>query len=216
MSDPASLTFSISWKHEPASPDLDANLEVVAEAASSADIVVVSVHAHRQGRWLRNFSHQAIERGACVVLVHGPHRICGIELYRGRPIFYSMGDFVYESEFVSRFPAEAYERVGLPADASISELTAARDAATSGLLRDRRTFEGFAALISTAKGQVNRVLLLPVDLRFDAVDGSRGRPHAASPRLGRQIIKTAADRSKKFGTQIQYDPKDNLGEVILG
>jgi poly-gamma-glutamate synthesis protein (capsule biosynthesis protein) len=151
-----------------------------------------------------------------VVLVHGPHHICGIELYRGTPIFYSMGDFVYESEFISRFPAEAYERVGLPADASISELTAARDSATSGLLRDRRTFEGFAALISTAEGRITRIRLLPVDLRFDSKNGGRGRPHTASPRLGRQIIKTAADRSKKFGTQIRYNPKDNLGKVILG
>jgi poly-gamma-glutamate synthesis protein (capsule biosynthesis protein) len=215
LTDLTSLKFSISWKHEPVSSDLNANLDVISEAASNADIVVVSVHAHRQGRWLRNFAHQAIERGARVVLVHGPHHIGGIELYRGTPIFYSMGDFAYEAEFVSRFPAEAYEQLGLAADASISELAAARGAARSGLLRDRRAFEGFAALISSGQRRVKRVLLLPIDLRFDSVDGSRGRPHAAPPRLGSQIIKTVADRSRKFGTRIHYDAKENLGEVIF-
>ena len=59
--------------------DLDANLAAVSEAKANADIVVVSIHAHRQGRWLRDFAHQIIDRGAHIVFIHGPHRVLGID-----------------------------------------------------------------------------------------------------------------------------------------
>ena len=102
--------------------DLHANLAAIAEGASNADVVVASLHAHRQGAWLLKFARQAIERGACVVFVHGPHQVRGIELYRGKPIFYSMGSFVYETEYITRLPSESYERLGLPADAPLRDL----------------------------------------------------------------------------------------------
>jgi len=48
-----------------------------------------------------------------VIVVTGPHQVRGVELYRGRPIFYSMGDFAFEAEYIERFPAEVYELAGL-------------------------------------------------------------------------------------------------------
>jgi len=77
--------------------DREANLAAIAEAAASADIVVASIHAHSQGGWLREFAGDAIERGADVVFIHGPHEVRAVELRDGKPIFYSMGDFVFES-----------------------------------------------------------------------------------------------------------------------
>ena len=87
------LEIAVSWGKEVAAIDAKANLESITAAASNANIVVVSIHAHRDGKWLVRFAHQAIERGASVVFIHGPHHVRGIELYRGRPIFYSMGYF---------------------------------------------------------------------------------------------------------------------------
>jgi poly-gamma-glutamate synthesis protein (capsule biosynthesis protein) len=111
-----SLQLNVEWGRQAAAADRKANLAAISEAASKADIVVLSVHAHRQGDWLTKFAHEAIDRGADIVFVHGPHQVRGIELYRGKPIFYSLGDFVFEAEQVARFPAEAYERLGLRAD----------------------------------------------------------------------------------------------------
>jgi poly-gamma-glutamate capsule biosynthesis protein CapA/YwtB (metallophosphatase superfamily) len=197
------------------SADLQANLDAVAEGASKADVVVASIHAHRQGAWLGKFARQTIERGAGVVFVHGPHHVRGIELYRGKPIFYSMGNFVYETEHITRFPAETYERLGLAPDATLSDLQRVRDELPTGLLRERQTFEGFVASISISVGKVTRIRLIPTDLQFDSDGESRGRPQLASPELGRRILQTVAGHSREYGTQISYEPGDNCGHVVL-
>jgi poly-gamma-glutamate capsule biosynthesis protein CapA/YwtB (metallophosphatase superfamily) len=193
--------------------DLIANLEAISEAASNAEIVVVSVHAHRQGQWLAKFAHQAIDRGAHVIFIHGPHRVGGIELYHGKPIFYSTGNFVYEAEHIGRFPSEAYEQLGLAPDATLSNLREARG--KSGLWRDRSAFEGFAALISIIEGKVMRIRLIPTDLQFDAEGNGRGRPQLASRELGKGIIDAISARSRSYGTLVGYDLEANCGEVFM-
>jgi poly-gamma-glutamate synthesis protein (capsule biosynthesis protein) len=40
-------------------------------------------------------AHHCVERGAAAVLGAHPHRVQGIEVYRGAPVFYSLGNFVY-------------------------------------------------------------------------------------------------------------------------
>lgn len=66
------------------------------------DIVVVALHwgtegsaALRPGQ--RELAHFCIDQGADVIWGHHPHRLQPIELYRGKPIAYSMGNFVFNS-----------------------------------------------------------------------------------------------------------------------
>jgi poly-gamma-glutamate synthesis protein (capsule biosynthesis protein) len=77
--------------------DANAILEQIRRAEATADIVVLSMHAHRQGEWLTDFAHQAIDAGVDAFLVSGPHYINPIEIYKGRPIFYSLGNFTFQS-----------------------------------------------------------------------------------------------------------------------
>ncbi len=74
-------------------------LAVVSNAARNVDLLIVSVH------WGPNWDYQPppehvafgralIDAGADVVFGHSPHVFRGIELYRGKPILYSAGDFV--------------------------------------------------------------------------------------------------------------------------
>ena len=42
---------------------------------------------------LRRWSHAVIDAGADLVVGHGPHVLRGVEFYRGKPIFYSLGNF---------------------------------------------------------------------------------------------------------------------------
>lgn len=208
------LTFSWGW-HANRS-DVTANLESISSAATKADVVVTSIHAHRQKPWLTRFAHQAIDRGSQLVLVHGPHQIRGIELYQGRPIFYSLGDFVFESEYVARLPAEAYQRLGLAPDAPIEALRALNDRHMSGLLQDCEAFRSTVVSVSIVDGLPRRIRLLPIELNFDSKDGSRGRPKLASPTEGERIIRLVEKRSSRFGTSIRYYPAENIGEVVLG
>jgi poly-gamma-glutamate capsule biosynthesis protein CapA/YwtB (metallophosphatase superfamily) len=193
--------------------DQNANLDAIAEAARNADVVVASIHAHIQGRWLRSFAAEAIDRGAEVVLVHGPHQVHGIELLRGKPIFYSLGDFVYETAYIAKFPSESYDRAGLDDKAGPGELLAATRRSLDRGGAQRGTFEGTVATLLVCDGRIERIRLHPVDLQFDAGEARRGRPRLADAALGRKIIEAVAGQSKRFGTEVRYDAAKNVGEI---
>lgn len=91
--------------------DIDAATARVAEAASAADLVLVTFHGGGEGPDaattpdgpetylgenrgdLRAFSRAVIDAGADLVVGHGPHVLRGMEVYEGRLIAYSLGNF---------------------------------------------------------------------------------------------------------------------------
>lgn len=186
-----------------------ANLAIVREASETADCTVVSVHAHRQGRWLRKFAHAAIAEGADIVFIHGPHEVRGIEVHDGRPIFYCLGDFVFQWQRIERHPAEAYEKAGLGDDANFEDLIA-RDSLFKELV-----FEGVAAILNIRDGWTDCIELLPLDLQFAAPFDIRGRPRLGDREFGARVIGQVAERSKTYGTAIAYDPETNRGIVEI-
>ena len=54
--------------------------------------------------------------------MHGPHQLRGIEVYKNRPIFYSLADFIFHEELYDPLPADMYELFGLPGAALQTEL----------------------------------------------------------------------------------------------
>jgi poly-gamma-glutamate synthesis protein (capsule biosynthesis protein) len=194
--------------------DRDANLRAVSEAARNADIVVVSIHAHGQGSWLTEFAEDAIEQGADIVFVQGPHEVRPIGFHRGKPIFYSLGDFLYETAYIERFPAEAYERLELGDDASPGDLMREQRRRRVPLEVRRRMFEGLVATVSFVDDRVSRIGLIPIDLQFDAAE-ERGRPRIAAPELGRRIVEEVATRSRPHGVGIVYDSATNRGNIDM-
>jgi poly-gamma-glutamate capsule biosynthesis protein CapA/YwtB (metallophosphatase superfamily) len=73
----------------------------VTEAKQSADIVIVSMHAGVEYTALPNtrqveFSRAAIDAGADMVIGHHPHVTQTMEKYKGKYIFYSLGNFVFD------------------------------------------------------------------------------------------------------------------------
>jgi poly-gamma-glutamate synthesis protein (capsule biosynthesis protein) len=45
--------------------------------------------------WLKKWVHAEVDAGADIVIMHGAPLLHGIEIYRGRPIFYDLGNFIY-------------------------------------------------------------------------------------------------------------------------
>ncbi|HZP96383.1 MAG TPA: CapA family protein [Candidatus Limnocylindria bacterium] len=91
---PQILTF-------PYKDDLAALLADVRAAKVRADVLAVSMHWGLNGTdelamYQRDVAYAAIDAGADVILGHSPHRLKAIEVYRGRPIFYSMGNFCFD------------------------------------------------------------------------------------------------------------------------
>jgi poly-gamma-glutamate synthesis protein (capsule biosynthesis protein) len=187
--------------------DLRGVLASIRDAATQANVTVMSLHDHLQGPLLRRFARMAIDAGASVILVHGPHEIRGLELYRGKPIFYCLGNFVYEPEYVERLPAEYYETHGL--DESKGER------AFSWLNENQDTWEGLAANLQFRESHLSEISLLPIDLGVGQRIPVRGRPRLADEEVGRRLIGKIAAKSRRYGTRIRYDASQNVGRVEL-
>ena len=72
----------------------------IGELRRHVDLVVASFHggseyADRPGRTTRRQMRSLIDAGADIVIGHHPHYVQGIELYEGKLIFYSLGNFVF-------------------------------------------------------------------------------------------------------------------------
>lgn len=82
--------------------DLEAMKEDIRKVRPLADVVIVSIHwgLHHVPAMLamyqREVSHAAIDTGADLILGHHPHILKPIELYKGKVIFYSLGNFCTE------------------------------------------------------------------------------------------------------------------------
>jgi len=82
--------------------DMERIKKAIYEAQMHADYIIVSIHAHEVGgtskeepaQFLKEFAHECIDSGAHAVIGHGPHLIRPLEIYKGYPIFYSLGDFM--------------------------------------------------------------------------------------------------------------------------
>ncbi len=118
--------------------DIPGATRLVAKAAASAPVVVVTVHAGAEGAGADHvrpgtetflgenrgdslrFAHAVVDAGADIVVMHGPHVMRGIEFYKGKPIAYSMGNFMGYAVFSLRGNASrsAVLQVELSADGS--------------------------------------------------------------------------------------------------
>lgn len=206
---------------EPLRADLDGMARVVSSAATMADYVVVTSHTHEGGSdrtvpadFLITFARAMIDAGADMFVGHGPHVVRGVEVYKGKPILYSVGDFIFENETLQRFPSEAYDAVGLGRDAEIGDFNAARsDHDRRGFNADREIWESFVATLQWNGKQLTELRLHPISLGFGAPMTERGRPMLADPTLARQILDRIAVRSQPFNTHITIE--NGVGRVVL-
>lgn len=78
--------------------------EVVDKVKLEVDLVVVNLHWGNEYKTQFNSSQQKmayelIDRGVDIIIGHHPHVTQGVEIYKSRPIFYSLGNFVFDQYF---------------------------------------------------------------------------------------------------------------------
>jgi poly-gamma-glutamate synthesis protein (capsule biosynthesis protein) len=84
--------------------DVTSAARKVSELKKEASFVIVNIH------WGREYEHQfsarqqelaraLVDAGADIIIGHHPHVVQGMEIYRGHPIFYSLGNFIFDQYF---------------------------------------------------------------------------------------------------------------------
>lgn len=176
-----------------------------------SDFLIATIHTHQvtsfktQGiggidhdvaDFLVKIAHESIDSGADMFIAHGVHALHGVEIYKGKPIFYGLSNFVFQ--FGLQFGQGGYDIMANEKGMSVLENPASQETVLTAT-----HFEN---------GSMKEIRLYPVDL-----GGSRrpisqmGIPMTPSPEDAQRILKEVQEYSKPFGTNITVE--NNLGVI---
>ena len=191
----------------------------IKEALYFADYVIVSMHSHQlkgtdktePDYFYEEFAHKCIDAGAHAIIGTGPHLLRPIEIYKGCPIFYSLGDFIIQLENIRKAPADMYEKQKLDGNAGMDELFNTRNGhGTRGLCYEKVMFEAIVPYWEMEDGKLTKLVLMPIELNFDKSRSMGGWPR---PKYDDGIIERLAKMSEAYGTKIEIE--NGIGIVRL-
>ena len=188
-------------------------LRSVRNATKQADFVIVTSHSHEPSEealtppaFLVEFIKKCIDAGADAFIVHGPHQLRGIEIYKGKPIFYSLGNFIFQNETSDNLPSDLYEPYALGDEALPADAMNARyKNGTIGFPASPVWYESVVAVPHFKGHELSELRLYPIELGQKAPRSQRGTPRLANEELARKIIQRLANLSAPFGTRITFE-----------
>jgi poly-gamma-glutamate synthesis protein (capsule biosynthesis protein) len=192
--------------------DVKEILAQVRSARRQADFVFVTIHAHEPGNGVERpadfhpgFARATIDAGADMFIGHGPHMLRGIEIYKGKPIFYSLGNFFFHYASVEPQAYDVFDnRPNLdPFRSTIADLYDAIPG-WGAMFRDDFWWESVIAVSRFDAGRLKSIELHPVDLGHGLPRPQIGTPRLAKPELARKIIERVARLSKPFGVTVRF------------
>ncbi len=190
--------------------DLKVILKAIRQGKEDSDFLIASIHTHEPGNWsdrppnfLPTLAHDAINAGADEFISHGPHQLRGIEIYRGKPIFYSLGNFFFQTALSAPVGADLFEAWRMnPATVTDEE---------QGAALNRKWFSGtlwYQSVIAVSRfehGEVSEIRLYPVVLGATRRAADRGIPRLATAAQARPILERLQRLSAPYHTTIAIE-----------
>lgn len=166
--------------------DVNRITDSIRNARQNAQVVIVAIHAHEEGPFLQKFVRACIDAGADCIFGSGPHLLKGLEIYKGKPIFYSLGNFLLQND--------------------LYDLTR--------IFQEEIFWLSLVATVTFDDGKLKSIRLYPITLNFkaDRTD-PLGRPMLMDEETGKRIIDHMIDLSNPLGTTIIYNK--GIGVVPL-
>ena len=191
-------------------------LQSIRDARQHADLVIVYQHNHVFGNhsfttiftegmperlapndWLKKWTHAEVDAGADIIVMHGAPLLHGVEIYHGKPIFYDLGNFIYNLP-----PWLTY-------------------------IHEPMNFESAVAYLQFQGKQLQSISFRPIVLNYlgegqpDVHDEyannqflqTRGLPSPATGARAGYILQRLADASKPFGAK--FEIKGDTAEIKL-
>jgi poly-gamma-glutamate synthesis protein (capsule biosynthesis protein) len=190
--------------------DLHWNIKSVRDARQSAAWVLYSVHNHEGGNVVDDagnpqpadhiiaLAHAMVDAGADVIVGAGPHVTRGIEIYKGKPIFYSLGNFIDENTILSRLPEHMYHFYGLGDENTVADLYNARPSTAA-----RLTMESVVAITIFKNWKLREVKIYPVEMGFGLPRYEAGRPILTQGPTAQAVLERIQRLSAPFGTKVE-------------
>lgn len=207
----------------PNAQDMARMKAAVEQAAREADYVVVCFHSHEikgdydeePDYFIEEFARACIDWGASAVVGSGTHQIKAVELYKGKPIFYSIANFIFQSESMLQLPADYYDRYGIDRSKTAQEAVFVRSAGgTRGLETEFKNYKGLMPLLEFEDGDLKKITIKPVELGFYKDNKEvKGLPHSANEEVTQDVFETLQKLSAEYGTRFRRNGE--LIEVIL-
>lgn len=200
----------------------------VRQAKQISDFAVVGLHAHEPNNWteatprfLTEHARRLIDNGADIVCGHGPHQLRGIEIYKGRPIFYSLANFSFMSNTPLVIARDEWERriwrmvPGAPRldPEAMTPAEFMEWARTIGIFGESLWFESVLARSTYVGGRVSAIELYPLELHWQGRDADRGIPRLAEGAKAVEILRRLARLSAPMNTTIEIDETLGIGTI---
>lgn len=177
--------------------DLQRVMDRITEARELADVVVACLHwgvhfTQDLATYQPDVGYAAIDAGADVVIGTHPHCLQAIDVYKGRPIFYSLGNFAFEQpEAIAREGVGEYlSFYGLPVDRTLAQHPHPWHCRLTVI-----------ANIAFRDGEIGEVRLTPVYFNDDA----QPEPLSAGTERHEQVVALLEDLCDEIGTRIVRD-----------
>lgn len=180
---------------------------------------VVSVHSHQfRGRlehetdyFLEEFAHRCIDAGADAFVGTGTHMPKAIEIYKGKPIFYCVGNFIFQALYVNRLTADFIEGLGYPADMKAQEVFDRQHKEAAHSMEDFPIYYmGIVPRWEMENGVLKKIELLPIEMGMKEPLGLKGFP---SPMEPEKLMEHMEMVCKPYGTRLQIN--GDVIEVVL-
>jgi poly-gamma-glutamate capsule biosynthesis protein CapA/YwtB (metallophosphatase superfamily) len=209
----ASARHGVTWEMN--KTDEAAIITSVREARKNAGFVLFSIHAHQTGGPAEDpglgspvdhsdeaeapndprpadfepaLFHEAIDAGADAVVRTGPHLLNGIEIYKGKPIFYCLGSLFFDFQGRRSYTVPTGQTLTFPDE----------------------WFETVVPVTTYKGGRVSEIKLYPMVIESSNTP-TGGAPHPANPDQARHILERLKTLSAVFGTQISIE--NNIGII---
>ena len=202
--------------NEPNAEDKQRILGSIREARQHADFVVVYEHNHvflnrpfgalfseelperlAPADWLKKWTHEEIDAGADIIVMHGAPLIHGVEIYHNRPIFYDLGNFIFN-----------VPPTNVQLDEPINWESVVAHVEFQGKNLQSVAFQPIA---------MNKIGQGEPDLHDEHTNNlflqTRGLPKPATGDQARYILERLADASRPFGTKLEV--KGDTAEINL-
>ncbi len=194
------------WEINPT--DLESQTLAVRNAKEYGDFVIFGMHVHQnrfafqaysQENYATDFeieiTHKLVDNGMDLYAGSGVHTMKGIEIYKGRPIFYNPGNFA-----VARYGSD-----DSPVGTRMTDIEAGE--VGNAWLQGDNNLVCYIAVAKYQDGKLAEVRVYPVDLGV-----GRSRPvsrmsiaQTPTPALARTILEQVQKYSEPYGTKMVID-----------